>query len=66
MTPKRARTALHEAEEHASKPRGLGGVAHASTAAGVRRGRVGLAGEPVGRLKRATKEKQAGETLLTT
>jgi hypothetical protein len=46
--------ALHEAEEHASKPRGQG-VAHASTTTGAGKGRVGLAGEPMGRLKRARK-----------
>jgi hypothetical protein len=36
-------------------------VAHASTAAGAGRGRVGLAGEPVGRLKRARKENRRGK-----
>jgi hypothetical protein len=42
------------------------GVARASTTAGTGRGRVRLAGEAVGWLKSARKEKRAGETLLTT
>jgi hypothetical protein len=35
----------------------------APTAAGAGRGRIGLAGEPVGRLKRARKGKTGGENL---
>jgi hypothetical protein len=38
-------------------------VAWAPTAAGAGRGRIGLAGEPAGRLKRAWKENTGGENL---